>query len=699
MPAFLDGLDGLDDLDAEQRAAALAVTGPVCIIAGAGTGKTRTVTYRLAHGIVSKQVDPKRALAITHSRKAAAELAGRLHAVGAGTVDARTFHAAGLRVAGQFWARTGRREPAPAVLADGESWRLWRDSLRAVVQNEPDNATVRDLIDEVEWARSRLVEAEDYEGAAVLAGRDSGIEPATVLAAWRRYVQAKARLGRVDFADLLEIAAQLLRTDDGVADTVRARWAHVTVDEYQDTDPAQQRLLDAILGVSREICVVGDPRQAIYSWKGADPSYLTRFPKRYPEAHLFDLTRNYRSSSQILAWANRVACEPGTRPLVATGSAGPNPKIRQLDTEAGEAAWVAGAAGRAIAAGTPASQIAVLYRFNSTQARFEAALARADIATVVADDVTFFERDEIRAVLVPFGRAARVEPDQNGFALLHEMLARRGFNPESPPPGLGAARTRWESQQALVDLLEALPDARRCDARALLGEVNSLARRTADRPAEGVTLATLHRAKGLEWDMVFVVGVTDGAIPSAYATTPPARAEEERLLHVGVTRARRELFLTWATVNARGWTNRPSPYLDVLPAGRPSSPQGRARRSTGKGADLAGRRSGSTPATASCPHCAAPLKGLSPRRLGVCADCVVNAPGDLGRRARAVVQIATDAAKETGSDPEKLVTRDGLLRLLDKRPDAGDGVAATLGVQLSGRWAARTAAVLRRNPD
>src|SRR5262249_21998144 len=157
---------------------------------------------------------------------------------------------------------------------------------------------------------------------------------------------------------LLEIAAQLLTTDDGVADTVRARWAHVTVDEYQDTDPAQQRLLDAILGVSREICVVGDPRQAIYSWKGADPSYLTRFPKRYPEAQVFDLTRNYRSSSQILAWANRVACEPRTRPLVATRSAGPNPKIRQLDTEAGEAAWVAGAARRAIAAGTPASEIA-----------------------------------------------------------------------------------------------------------------------------------------------------------------------------------------------------------------------------------------------------------------------------------------------------------------------------------------------------
>ena len=300
----------LDDLDEEQRAAALAVTGPVCIIAGAGTGKTRTVTHRLAHGIVSNVVDPSRALAVTHSKKAAAELASRLHLLGVGVVDTRTFHAAGLRVASRFWSRLGRREPGPSVLSDSESWRLCRDSLRSVAGRDPDHGTVRDLVDELAWARSRLVDPEGYEAAAVLADRHCGLEPGTVVGSWQRYEQAKARLGKVDFADLLTMAADLLSGDQEVAAAVRRRWAHVTVDEYQDTDPAQQRLLDAIIGDRQDICVVGDPRQAIYSWKGADPTYLNRFAKRYPAARVFELTRNYRSSPQILAWANRVARQP-----------------------------------------------------------------------------------------------------------------------------------------------------------------------------------------------------------------------------------------------------------------------------------------------------------------------------------------------------------------------------------------------------
>lgn len=685
----------LEDLDSEQRAAVLAVTGPVCIIAGAGTGKTRTVTRRLAYGILTKDIDPGCALAITHSRKAAAELADRLHGLGAGGVDARTFHAAGLRVGRQFWDRTGQPGPAPTVLGDGEAWRLWRDSLRAITGKEPDNATVRDLVDEVDWARSQVLDPEAYEHAAASADRNPGIDSPTVLGSWARYTQTKVRLQRVDFADLLEIAARLITTDAEVAQAVRRRWAHVTVDEYQDTDPAQQRLLDAIVGDSQELCVVGDPRQAIYSWKGADSGYLTRFTARYPAARVFDLTRNYRSSPQILTWANLLARERRTKPLLATRPAGPAPRIHRLDTEAGEAAWVAGATRKAIAAGTSPSEVAVLYRFNASQARFEAALTRADIDIVVAEDVVFFERDEIRSVLVPFGRATRARPERNGFELLTEILARAGFNPEAPPPGLGAARTRWESQQALVDLVAGLPEARRQDAPALLSEINALARRTADRPARGVTLATLHRAKGLEWDVVFVVGVTDGAIPSTYATTPGERAEEERLLHVGVTRARRELHLTWAGVTARGWTNRPSPYLDQLPAGRPAPSRSPKRPGTRSKADRARPGPRIPDDTGSCPHCAAPLKGLAPRRLGVCADCVRAAPGDLGRRARALFDIAADAAREGGGEPEELLSKDGLLRLLDTRPGSAGTVSATPGVRLPGQWADRIAGVLK----
>ena len=697
----------LDGLDPSQREAAEAVFGPVCIIAGAGTGKTRTVTHRLAYAVSTGQLHAERALAVTHSKKAAAELGERLSCLGVTGVDARTFHAGALRVAAQFWAATGRPGGSPVVLGERDSWRLWRDSLRSVTGMEPDNATVRDVTDEVAWARSRLVGPDGYASALSSADRNPGIDSLTVTDAWQSYARHKAVIERVDFADLLEIAADLLDADPQAARLVRTRWAHVTVDEYQDTDPAQQRLLDAIVGDSQDVCVVGDPRQAIYSWKGADPGFLTDFPRRYPSTRVINLERNYRSSPQILKWANRTAVDRTVKPLVATRPAGPSPKVHRLETESREASWIAGATRRVLAAGTRPSQVAVLYRYNSAQARFEAAMTRAGIASQVAEDVTFFEREEIRSALARFGAFARADPDRDGKELLSSVLGDAGFDPDSPPAGLGAVRTRWESFQALAELVKGLSGGTggglSSDARTTLREVNALARRNADLGSDGVTLATLHRSKGLEWDVVFVAGMVDGCVPSSFATTPGQLAEEERLLHVGITRARKKLYLTWAAQNARGWDNRPSPYLDQLsptsamsapspaaPSRRPSkraqsaSPQNRA----------ASWPAASSTAISSCAHCAEPLKGASSRRLGVCADCVRNAPGALGRVARQAIQVSLDAANAMGNRPEKLLSGEGLLRLLDKRPSSADEVAATLGVDLSGQWASRMVSVL-----
>ncbi len=698
----------LADLDDEQRAAALAVSGPVCIVAGAGTGKTRTVTHRLAYAVASGAVAPGQALAVTHSRKAAAELSERLHSLGAGGVSALTFHAAALRVASAHWSSAGRPGAAPAVLADGAAWRYWREAARAVLGREPSSAEVRDLVDEVSWARSRVVALEGYSAAAQLAGRHASWDAQDVVAAWAAYEARKQRAAQVDFADLLDIAARLL-DDVEVAATVRARWAHVTVDEYQDTDPAQQRFLDAVLGGRRDVCVVGDPRQAIYAWKGADPAYLTGFSRRYPGAQVFDLTRNYRSVPPVLDVANRLARQRSVRALVATRRGGRPPRVVPLSSEEGEAAWVARAAARSIAAGTAPTEVAVLYRFNAAQARLEAAFARAGVPTVVAEDTTFFDREEVREVLVPFGRKARSAPAEPGLALLDQLLARAGFDPDRPPESMGAARARWESLQALSELARSLPGAGEADASSLLGEVNALARSTRGPDRPGVTLSTLHRSKGLEWDVVFIVGLTDGALPSAFATTSAELAEEERLLHVGVTRARRELYLTWASSNQRGWTNKPSPFLDLLGLGevqegaRVGSVPHRARRSgqgqhrrsqTGGGRVAASAYRDGDRAAECCPYCATALTGLAARRVGACARCAVTAPGASGERARALMALAARAAEAAGCPLDRVLTDNGLLRLLAHRPSTAEAVAGTAGVGLNGDWAEEAAQVL-----
>jgi DNA helicase-2/ATP-dependent DNA helicase PcrA len=666
-------------------------------VAGAGTGKTRTVTHRIAHAVASGQIDPRSALAITHSRKAATELAARLARLGVATVDARTFHAAGLRVAGQFWSRTGRAGGSPKVASERETWGLWRNALRTASSGEPDTAVLRDVMDEVGWARSQLVGISDYPAAALSADRHPGVSGATVIDAWTLFSQAKSRLGIVDFGDLLEIATDLLVGHVDVAERVRRRWSYVTVDEYQDTDPAQQRLLDAVLGAGDDLCVVGDPRQAIYSWKGADAGYLSGFAERYPSAQVFELTRNYRSSPQILEWANRIAAGGRSRPLVATRPDGPAPQVRRCDDEGAETRWVVARAARAMAAGTAASEIAVLYRFNATQARFEAAFAEADIAAA-AEDTTFFDRPEVKVVLAAVEQAARRQPDQPGLAVLESSLKIAGFDRDAPPAGQGAARARWETHHALLDLVASWPEAAVADAASLLRHLEQLAARTHEPRGAGVTLATLHRAKGLEWDVVFVVGAHDGAIPASYATTPEAQAEEERLLHVAMTRARRELHLTWAATNARSWTNRPSPFFDRLPGRRgsaPPSPRSGQLRSgrpvASKGREIASMRSAPSGTTVECPHCTEPLKGISARRLGVCGHCVAHVPGATGQRARALAEIVERAAAALGVPGEQLVTPSGLLRLLDQRPGTAGEICATPGVKLPHEWARQVA--------
>ncbi|SDG70326.1 ATP-dependent DNA helicase, Rep family [Klenkia brasiliensis] len=540
-------LAGLDD---EQRAAAAAVRGPVCILAGAGTGKTRTITHRIAYGVHSGVYTPEQVLAVTFTARAAGELRGRLSGLGVGGVQARTFHAAALRQLRYF---------APRVLG-GPMPELVENKLRVVAgaatrhRLTTDRTSLRDLAGEIEWAKTTLATPDDYPARARAAGRETPFEPAAVAAVYASYEQAKQRDGTLDFEDLLLVTAFALEEHRDVAAEVRGQYRHFVVDEYQDVNPLQQRLLDAWLGGRAELCVVGDPHQTIYSFTGADPDYLLGFPDRYPDAEVVALERDYRSTPEVVGLANRLigmaprrAGLPSLR-LRGQRAAGPEPRFVEHPDEPTEAAAVAAACRALVDSGVPAAEIAVLFRINAQSQVYEAALTDVGVPYVLKGGERFFERPEVReAVLLLRGAAAGRDDGTPLVTAVRDVLASVGWAEHRPPPG-GAARDRWQSLSALVDLAVDLVAEQ--PVLTMAGFVTHLAERAGAQHAptvQGVTLASMHAAKGLEWDAVFVVGLVDGVVPIAQSLVRPEAVEEERrLLYVAVTRAREQLTLSWS---------------------------------------------------------------------------------------------------------------------------------------------------------
>ncbi|MDQ1745425.1 MAG: ATP-dependent helicase UvrD/PcrA [Pseudonocardiales bacterium] len=574
----------LAGLDPEQRAAAEAVRGPVCILAGAGTGKTRAITHRIAYAVAVGAVPADAVLAVTFTARAAGELRTRLRGLGAGGVQARTFHAAALRQLSYF-APQVLGGPMPEVSSNPIRW-VSQAANRLRLRT--DKAELRDLAGEIDWAKSSLIAPQDYVGAAAKAGRGVSLTPGRVAEVYAGYEEAKRRNNEIDFSDLLLIMAGALEEIPEVARAIRTQYRYFVIDEYQDVSPIQQRLLDAWLGGRDDVCVVGDPNQTIYSFAGAKPSYLLDFAERYPSATVVRLERDYRSTPQVVDLANRLigtgtAGGAGHLRLIGQRPDGPMPSFAEHDDEVAEAESVATAAKRLIAAGTPASEIAVLFRINAQSEVYEQALTAEGIPYVLRGGERFFDRAEVRQALVLLRGAARA--DDGSVSLpesVTEVLSSLGWNAEHPPPG-GAARERWESLAALVNLAEQfsveLPTAR-------LDEFNAdLEQRAASQHAptvQGVTLASLHSAKGLEWDAVFLVGLTDQTLPIQHATTPEQLAEERRLFYVGITRARQRLMLSWALARHRGQARRrrPSRFLDGL---RPGTSERSAGRAGGSG--------------------------------------------------------------------------------------------------------------------
>jgi DNA helicase II / ATP-dependent DNA helicase PcrA len=568
----------LNALDPEQREVALAVRGPVCVLAGAGTGKTRAITHRIAYAALTGVVDPARVLALTFTVRAAGELRGRLRllggaGLGTAAVRATTFHAAALRQLTYFWPRVvGGRPPR---LIDSKL-PLIGEAARVLRLPTADGG-LSDIAAEIEWAKVTQVRPDEYVAAAARAGRPGGpLATDAVAALYDTYERLRRERQLIDFESVLELTAAIVAESRQAGDQVRASFRYFVVDEYQDVNPLQKLLLDVWLGDRDDLCVVGDPDQTIYSFTGASHRYLTGFAAEFPDATVVRLIRDYRSTPQVVAVANRLAGPAAA--LKAQRPAGPEPELTAYDDEIGEAEGVAARARALIDGGLPAREIAVLVRINAMQERFESAFAAAGVPYQVRGSERFYDRPEVRQAVMLLRGALRGRAAGEVAAPLpaevRDVLSGLGLTAAGPAGG-GTSRQRWESLAAVGQLADAMyaahPDAALEDFVAELQQRADLGHAPV---LDGVTLASMHAAKGLEWDAVLLPGLVEGIMPIVYARTPEAVEEERRLLYVAVTRARERLFLSWAGAHGPGTraSGQPSRYLAELgPAARPGT--------------------------------------------------------------------------------------------------------------------------------
>ncbi|MGX1695683.1 ATP-dependent helicase [Microbacterium keratanolyticum] len=560
-------MSALDGLDERQREAASVLRGPVAVLAGAGTGKTRVITHRIAHGVETGAYTPSRVMAVTFTAKAAGELRGRLRRLGVEGVAARTFHAAALSQLGFFWP-TLAGAPAPAIVDN--KVRLLAQAVESL-RMRPDTATLRDIASEIEWRKVSMLSIDEAVGRGRVVGK---LPPSTLADIMRAYETLKDERRQLDFEDVLLACAGMLEAEPRVAAAVHEQYRHFTVDEYQDVSPLQNRLLELWLGDRKDICVVGDASQTIYSFAGADQKYLLEFERRYPDATVVRLETNYRSAAPVLAAANALmrgrsgALE--LTPARAHPAAEP-PLVTAYETETDEAAGIARRVAARIAEGESPQDIAVLYRANAQSAVLLSALAAAGVATTTLGGKRFFDMPEVRQAILAL-RGAAVAPNDLGFLpTVRDVLRSLGFR-EDPPEAGGALRDGWEARRALLRLAEEAPPG--MTLRVFSDQLLARAKDQHEPTLQTVTLSTLHAAKGLEWPHVYLAGWGEGALPISYAKGFDAIDEERRLAYVGITRAARTLELSWSRTAGRG-EREPSRFLGEIGSGilRESAPR------------------------------------------------------------------------------------------------------------------------------
>ncbi|MDS2171168.1 ATP-dependent DNA helicase UvrD2 [Nesterenkonia sp. CL21] len=646
-------LAGLDD---EQREAASTLTGPLCILAGAGTGKTRAITHRIAYGVRAGVYDPHRLLAVTFTARAAAEMRSRLNALGAPGVQARTFHAAALRQLQYFWPMA-IGGTMPEIL--DHKVRLLTEAARRL-HISTDRAALRDLASEIEWAKVSTLTPDSYLELAAHRPEPGGVDHRTFAKLYQSYEDVKLDKHLIDFEDVLLLTVGMLEDDERVAAQVRQQYRHFVVDEYQDVSPLQQRLLDLWLGGREELCVVGDAAQTIYSFTGATPDHLLQFTRRHPQAKVVRLVRDYRSTPQVVQLANVLLADrtreqakiraqmqaQGEQPpawpdplrLISQREHGPAPSLTQHADDDAEASWIAEQIVALRDSGVPLSEIAILYRTNGQSQAFEQALATAGISYQLRGSERFFSRREVREALAALRTSSLVEESGDGVPkTVRDILSSHGWRREAPE-GTGAVRERWESMSALVGLADQLHAEREMldETLTMRQFITELEERSAAQHAptvEGVTLASLHSAKGLEWDAVFLAGLSEGLMPITFAKTQREIDEERRLLYVGITRARKHLYMSSAQSRHSGGRGRRSPSRFLRPLRRELGLEEPTRR-IAPSSGTVNPNSRAKKRTATCSSCGTVLTTGTEVKRRRCEDCPARYDEELYERLR-----------------------------------------------------------------
>lgn len=536
----MDPEEFLAGLDPEQRQAAVSLVGPTCILAGAGTGKTRTVTHRIAYGIAKGHFAANRVLALTYTSRAAGELRARLRQLGIPGVAVKTFHAAALSQLEYFWPQLAG-VPAPNVLTSKS--KLIASAAEAL-KLQFDAAMLRDVAAEIEWRKYTMRSMAQYEQIMESRPTITGLRTNQLLALMQSYEDLKIKAQKLDWEDVLILTLGLLQAEPRALAHVQQQYRFFTVDEYQDISPLQHALLETWLGDRSDICVVGDPNQTIYSFTGASSGYLLEFMSNYPDATVVNLSKNYRSTGRIIAMANQVVSgETSMDELVSQTTLGVPPiEVVARDTT-DEAKQIAASIKQQLSRGIPANEIAILYRVNSQSEIFEKALGDLGIEYQVRGGERFFNRPEILQV-VRLVRAETILPSEKPlYQLVSDACRELGWKAKEPSEA-GAVREKWEALNSFLAIVDEMPPNSSVDD--FVKEIDERIRSQHEPVKAAITISTIHAAKGLEWDCVYLAGLNEGFLPIAYAKTEPALHEERRLFYVGITRARKELALSYS---------------------------------------------------------------------------------------------------------------------------------------------------------